>query len=103
LASEKLSWHKKETDCRSNNDTVLADALYCACAITYFGIFPTNYRTAASAHIRELLVKHGITCPKNFSLQEKLSDPITIGKWTNTMRLPNDQFSIDNAIIMYSA
>ncbi len=34
------------------------------------------------------------------SLQNVLSDPLVIGVWTNSQQLPNDDFSIDNAIIM---
>ena len=33
-------------------------------------------------------------------LQNILSDPITIGRWTNKYKLPNDNISIDNAIIL---
>lgn len=29
-----------------------------------------------------------------------LSDPLAIGIWTNSQQLPNDNFSIDNAIIL---
>ena len=29
-----------------------------------------------------------------------MSDGITIGTWTNQHKLPNDSFSIDNAIIL---
>ena len=29
-----------------------------------------------------------------------LSDPLSIGLWINTQQLPNDDFSIDNAIIL---
>lgn len=32
-----------------------------------------------------------------------LSDPLEIGIWTNTQQLPNDDFSIDNAIILKNA
>ena len=35
-----------------------------------------------------------------FSLQSVLSDPLIIGIWTNQQQLPNDDFSIDNAIIL---
>lgn len=35
-----------------------------------------------------------------FSLQNILSDPIVIGVWTNQQQLPNDDFSVDNAIIL---
>ncbi len=36
----------------------------------------------------------------SFSIQEVLSDPLIIGVWTNNQHLPNDDFSIDNAIIL---
>lgn len=29
-----------------------------------------------------------------------MSDPLIIGQWTNQQQLPNDDFSIDNAIIL---
>jgi dynein heavy chain len=29
-----------------------------------------------------------------------MTDLVTIGKWTNNEKLPNDAFSIDNAIIL---
>lgn len=32
-----------------------------------------------------------------------MSDPLEIGAWTNTYKLPNDDFSIDNAIILKNA
>jgi len=41
-----------------------------------------------------------ITYSPSYSLQTILSDAITIGAWTNTMKLPNDSFSVDNAIIL---
>ena len=44
LASEKLSWNQKQRTCLKDNETVLADTIFCACAVTYFGIFPTQYR-----------------------------------------------------------
>lgn len=33
-------------------------------------------------------------------MQSVLSDPLVIGVWTNQQQLPNDDFSIDNAIIL---
>lgn len=47
--------------------------------------------------------KEGILYSKDCSLQKVLSDPITIGKWTNQEKLPNDSFSIDNAIIFHNS
>ena len=33
-------------------------------------------------------------------MQSVLSDPLIIGIWTNQQQLPNDDFSVDNAIII---
>lgn len=46
------------------------------------------------------MTKLGIKSNDKFSLQNVLSDPLTIGIWTNSQQLPNDSFSIDNAIIL---
>lgn len=46
------------------------------------------------------MTKIDIKSNDKFSLQNVLSDPLQIGVWTNTQQLPNDNFSIDNAIIL---
>lgn len=47
-----------------------------------------------------MIGKLGIKSSGKFSLQNVLSDALTIGIWTDQQQLPNDDFSIDNAIIM---
>ena len=47
-----------------------------------------------------MIAKINIKSNDKFSLQNVLSDPLQIGVWTNTQQLPNDNFSIDNAIIL---
>lgn len=47
-----------------------------------------------------MIAKLGIKSNDKFSLQNVLSDPLEIGVWTNTQQLPNDSFSIDNAIML---
>jgi dynein heavy chain len=42
----------------------------------------------------------GIKSSGNFSFQNIMSDPLIIGVWTNQQQLPNDDFSVDNAIIL---
>lgn len=64
------------------------------------GAFPITYREQTIHEWRELLSKLNIKSAARFSLQNVLGDPLQIGKWTNQQQLPNDDFSIDNAIIM---
>jgi dynein heavy chain len=49
------------------------------------------------------MTNFNILFSKDFSLQKTMSDPITIGKWTNQDKLPNDSFSVDNAIILLNS
>jgi dynein heavy chain len=68
--------------------------------IAYLGAFPIQYRDQSIEAWRQLLTQLKIKFNPEFSLQGILSDAITIGQWTNTFKLPNDSFSIDNAIIL---
>lgn len=77
--------------------------MLCSGIIAYLGAFPTSYREITIISWKELMTKFNILFSPDFSLQKTLSDPITIGKWTNQDRLPNDSFSVDNAIILLNS
>ena len=47
-----------------------------------------------------MIANLGIKSSGKFSLQNVLSDPLVIGIWTDQQQLPNDDFSVDNAIIL---
>lgn len=47
--------------------------------------------------------KLSIPFTSDFSFQKVMSEDITIGNWTNKYLLPNDSFSIDNAIIVQNS
>ena len=64
------------------------------------GAFPITYRDETVSQWKELLKTLNIKSSGRFSLQSVLSDPLVIGVWTNQQQLPNDDFSIDNAIIL---
>ena len=64
------------------------------------GAFPITYREETVSEWKDLVKKLKIKSSGKFSLQNVLSDPLVIGIWTDQQQLPNDDFSIDNAIIM---
>lgn len=68
--------------------------------IAYLGAFPVNYREEAISKWVALLQKNQILVSEGYSLQNVMTDLITIGRWVNQDKLPNDNFSIDNAIIL---
>jgi len=81
-------------------ETVLGDCVLCSGIIAYMGAFPITYREDTLQEWKDLIIKLNIKSGDKFSLQNVLSDPLIIGNWTNTQQLPNDNFSIDNAIIL---
>jgi len=68
--------------------------------IAYLGAFPITYREETIAVWYALLQKLDFVVTSDFQIQTILCDPITIGQWTSTYKLPFDSFSIDNAIIL---
>ena len=70
--------------------------------VAYLGAFTTSYRCAAVKKWSEELTKHGIKCSKSFSLASTIGNPISVRKWIID-KLPNDEFSIDNAIMLHTS
>jgi dynein heavy chain len=100
LASEKDNWTINAQKSQDESQTVVGDCILSAGIIAYLGAFPVAYREEATSNWKRLLRENRIAFNAQYRLQEVLCDPITIGQWTNNFRLPNDSFSIDNAIIM---
>lgn len=100
LGGEKIAWGKKVVEWNYEKETVLGDCVLCAGIIAYMGAFPITYRDDTLNEWKELVGQLNIKSNEKFSLQNVLSDPLAIGIWTNSQQLPNDNFSIDNAIIL---
>lgn len=100
LASEKDNWTHNAVKAEEESKTVVGDCILSSGIIAYMGAFPIAYREEVITSWMQKLKEQNITFNVNYKLQEVLCDPITIGQWTNKYRLPNDSFSIDNAIIM---
>jgi dynein heavy chain len=103
LATEKVNWGKRAENLRGEALNILGDIIMCAGIISYLGPFPNSYRDTTCEHWIDQIGKLGIPTSPNFLLREIISDEITIGNWTNNFKLPNDSFSIDNAIIMMNS
>lgn len=100
MAGEKVAWGKKVIEWGEETTTVLGDCVLCSGIIAYMGAFPITYRDETIDEWKKLVKKLNIKSSGKFSLQNVLSDPLTIGIWTDQQQLPNDDFSIDNAIIL---
>lgn len=80
-------------------NNVTGDIMLAAGVIAYLGAFTSAYRESAVAQWSSLLTSKGIACSENFSLEATLGDAVRIRSWV-IARLPNDSFSIDNAIML---
>ena len=67
--------------------------------VAYLGAFTQHYRLNAMTEWKLLLHQYHIPCSETFSLQSSLGDPVAIRHWTLNA-LPNDSFSIENAIML---
>jgi dynein heavy chain len=80
--------------CNLTGDILLSSGI-----IAYLGIFPANYREDAISHWVELLEKDQISYSMPFEFSQVLGNDVDIQDWLMN-GLPNDGFSVDNAIIL---
>lgn len=74
------------------------DVLISSGMIAYLGAFTSVYREDLAADWVSLCQEKEIPNSGKFSLERVLGDPVQIRKW-GLFGLPNDAFSVENAII----
>jgi len=79
---------------------LIGDVILSAGIMAYFGIFPINYREETKENWIKTLKKLDLKFTSDYQLKNIMVNEIVIGNWTNKYLLPNDSYSIDNAIIM---
>ena len=99
LETEKINWKMRLDNLKFNSKTLTGDAVMAAGIIAYLGVFPIQYREETILDWLEFLKTKKILVNSNFKLKNILSNELTIGVWLS-QKLPNDDFSIENAIIM---
>ncbi|KAG7377648.1 hypothetical protein PHYPSEUDO_011184 [Phytophthora pseudosyringae] len=99
LGGEKARWSDMSAQLQVVYDNVVGDIMLASGVIAYLGAFTSVYRERAVDQWCSELTKQSITCSKTFTLTETLGDAVQIRAWT-IAKLPNDSFSIDNAIML---
>ena len=102
LGGEKVRWAESSKSLQIRYDNLVGDILLSSGVIAYMGPFTSQFRADTIASWVELLSAKQITTSDNFSLTTCLGDPVQIREWT-IARLPNDGFSIDNAIMLFKS
>ena len=100
LKSEGIRWKDNIQLLEKEEKNLLANVLISASIVSYSGPFTNEYREEFLNAVRNYIKEVGINYnpAEKFSLQEMLSDPLSIREW-NYAGLPADDLSIDNAIM----
>eukprot|EP00163_Fabomonas_tropica_P006841 TRINITY_DN1642_c0_g2_i1.p1 TRINITY_DN1642_c0_g2~~TRINITY_DN1642_c0_g2_i1.p1 ORF type:complete len:1585 (+),score=560.99 TRINITY_DN1642_c0_g2_i1:482-4756(+) len=99
LGGEKEAWTKAADDLDKAFAAVVGDVLLSSGIIAYLGAFTSAYRNKAIAEWSEKIESLGIPMGQEFKFSEVLSDPVEHQQWV-IHGLPNDRFSIDNAVML---
>ena len=99
LKDEKIRWAEEAKNLEEKYKNCIGDLVLSSGIIAYLGIFTGVYRSGCIDSWVQLVKSYSIPSSHDFSLQRILGDQVKIRDWTMS-NLPNDFFSIDNAIIM---
>ncbi len=99
LGGEKIAWGARSKRLELQYVNVTGDVVLSSGTIAYLGAFTYAYRNDAIKQWSKMLNDKGIPCSESFTLQETLGEPVAIRQWI-IERLPNDAFSIENAIML---
>eukprot|EP00899_Mesostigma_viride_P002516 jgi/Mesvir1/12265/Mv00478-RA.2 len=102
LGGEKVRWTSVAAELSVEYSNLVGDVLLSAGYIAYLGAFTVTYRHSTLADWAHLCGGKAVPCSKEFKLLRTLGEPVKIREWV-IHGLPNDSFSIDNAIIMSKA
>jgi dynein heavy chain len=102
LGGEKTRWTQFVQDLGVLLENSTGDVLLSSGVIAYLGVFTQKYRTDCISEWCSILAQNSIPCSRNYSLNATLGEPVKIRGWTIN-KLPNDGFSIDNAIMLTSS
>ena len=103
LGGEKNRWIAVAAKLKEDFTNLTGDVLLSSSFVAYLGAFTTAYREEAIDGWVKLCLERDIPCSgSDFSLITVLGEPVTMRGWM-IEGLPNDNLSIENAIIMSKA
>lgn len=102
LGGERSRWTQFTIDLQKDYNNITGDIMISSGIIAYLGVFTSAFRDAAVKSWMNSLTEKNIPFNPNFTLSNVLGEAVLIRQWTID-RLPNDSFSIDNAIMLYKS
>ena len=103
LGGEKTRWTEVAKKLGRDYTNLTGDVLLSSGFIAYLGAFTLAYREDAIKQWQAVCKTKQLPCAEEFKMMTVLGDPVKIRDWTSLQGLPNDTFSIENAIIMSNA
>ena len=98
LGGEKTRWKAESERLAKVYVNLTGDVLVSSGLIAYLGAFTALYRQGLADEWVEMCAKEEIPNSGEFSLIRVLGDPVKMREWS-LFNLPNDSFSVENAII----
>jgi dynein heavy chain len=98
LGGQKVAWKEESVRLAEVYVNLTGDVLISAGVIAYLGAFTAKFRTEICADWVEKCAAEKIPNSGEFSLVTVLGDQVKIREW-GLYSLPNDTFSLENAII----
>jgi dynein heavy chain len=99
LSGEQTRWEENVQDLKRRLNNLVGDCLIAAGSISYCGPFTYIYRMRLESSWRKKIKELGIIHTPEISMKELLEDKVEVRDWT-VNGLPQDNLSIENAIIM---
>lgn len=102
LASEKQKWMVCTRMLSGKYKNVAGDVILAGAYITFLSGFTKKYRHRLLLKWTELLVSAGfhVSTSDSFSLVDLFGDSQKVRAWTQDHGLPNDEHSLNNAVVM---
>jgi dynein heavy chain len=102
LGGEKIRWTQNAKDLNGDYVNLTGDVVVASGLIAYLGAFTPDFRDSAVKQWVEASHEKQIPGSEQFGLQRCLGEPVKVRSWI-IAGLPNDSFSIENAIIVDKA
>jgi dynein heavy chain, axonemal len=99
LEDENTSWVSSLAEQKIARENLVGDILVCSGCIAYLGVFIMQYRQDCVKNWISMIKTFNIKSNEEISLNAILGNQVKIRQWL-IEKLPQDQFSIDNAIIL---
>ena len=100
LESEKIRWGEDVTRLKERSTLLIGDCIVAAGMLAYAGPFTSEYRQELESLWISELDKLSIMHSLNLCMRTILGSPAVVRGWVNKFSLPDDNLSVENAIIL---